>query len=135
MEEMNRDVGLAELKYTQALEGMRHVQRLEATEIGFVMVGYAVIIAGLLNAAEGRLGRLTVRWLAVLSILVGGILIYHFWRRRASYYRHVRRLQEASVALGEPCEIKDSWAGFAIRVAIIVILTVAILLLGGVLGP
>lgn len=135
MEKKQPDKEFAKLKYKQALEGMRHVQRLEATEIGFAAVAYAVVIAGLLNAAEGRLGRLTARWLAVLSILAAGTLVYHFWRRRASYYRHVRRLEEGLAALGEPCEIKHSWAGLSIRVAIIVILTVAVLLLGGVLGP
>ncbi len=134
MSEKEADKEFAKLKYVQALEGMHHVQRLEAIEVGFITVAYAVIIAGLLGAPEGRVGRLTARWLALLSILAAGTLIHHFWRRRASYYRHVRRLEEALAALGEPCEIKDSWAGFSIRVAIILILTVVLLLLGGVVG-
>ena len=135
MPEKEPDREFARLKYVQALEGMRHVQKLEATEMGFAAVAYTVVIAGLLNARQGMLGRAGVRWLAVLSILVAGTLIYHFWRRRASYYRHVGRLEEALAALGEACEIKHSWAGFSIRVAIIAILTLALMFLGGVLGP
>ena len=134
MPEKEADRELAKLKYVQALEGMRHVQRVEATEIGFVMVTYAVVIAGLLNMRERALGH-SGAWLVVIfSVLFAGTLIFHFYRRRASYYRHVRRFEEASATLGEACNIKDSWAGFLIRAGIMVILTVAMVLLANLFG-
>lgn len=111
MTENDRDRDFAKLKYAQSLEGMRHVQKVEAIEIGLVVVAYGIAIAGLLNARPGGLGRSGVWALAIFSVLVAAVLIFHFWRRRESYYRHVKRLEEALRLLGETCNINEKLGG------------------------
>ena len=125
--EQDRD--FAKLKYTQALESMRHVQKLEATEMGFVMAIYGVVIAALIGAPQ-QLVRCRGFWgVASISLPTAGILCYHFGRRRKSFYRHAERLKQACAVLGEPCPIRREQAGFATRVGLILIATLAVILL------
>jgi hypothetical protein len=121
----NPDSEFLRRKYEQNLESMRHVQKLEATEMGFVITAYGILIAGLLNVAAKSPALFGPGLAFVLSILViamAGLFCWHFLKRRKSFYGHRKSLNESLKALGEPFDEKEEWSGHLTRVGMIAIL-------------
>lgn len=135
MENKEPDREFAKLKYQQNLESMRHVQRLEAAEMGFVVTAYGVLIAGLLGLAGKDAAVFSRRWeipmpVGGLVLVMAVVLTCHFRKRRHSFYEHRRRLNEALEVLGEPYSTKQEKAGFRMRLVLIWALTLAVISLG-----
>lgn len=134
MEHKEIDSDFAKVKYEQNLESMRHVQRLEATEMGFVVTAYGVLVAGLLNVAGKDAALFSQHWeilapVCGLGLVMAGVLTYHFRRRWSSFYKHRDRLNEALWLLGEHFGTKKDKAGYRVRILLVWALAIAVVLL------
>ncbi len=132
MPDKEDDKGFAKLKHVQNLESMRHVQKLEATEMGFVVAAYGVLIASLLNVAGKDAAGFSGRWgtlvpVGALVLVMAVVLTCHFEKRKRSFYEHRCRLNKALKVLGEPCSTKVEKAGFRMRLILIWALTLTVI--------
>jgi hypothetical protein len=132
------DASEAERKliHLQYLEGMRHVQSLEATEMAFVVAAFGFLIGGLLSRSEVKP---LVFWVLVAAVsLMASLLAPHFRGRRSTHYwlriQHQRLLNE----LGWVEHIKPAqrWFGFQMRVGMVSVLSTAVIVIAWALsGP
>jgi hypothetical protein len=129
---------LAEMERVQNAEAMRHIQTLEAVEMGFVIALYCALLAGLLSL--GTKGSwLAEPWRArticVAATVVGLLLCWNFCHRWKRYYTYNEYRNTALEALGDPYkenqdfEKKKHLSGLVMRLGVIVFLTLAVILI------
>lgn len=68
------------------LEGMRHVQTLEATEMAFVIAAFGFLVGGLVTRGKEPLGCLAFWVLVGVASSISFLLIRHFRGRRNTHY-------------------------------------------------
>ncbi len=132
----DEEIAREKLKQLDYLESMRHLQTLEATEMGFVIAAYGLVINGLVRAGHSFWASETFRVLFHLSLLLAALLIWHFCARRSTYYWLRDRHHELLKQRGWTHSIKPgrSLFGIAMRVGVIVVLTLAVVLTAGCLS-
>ncbi len=129
----NRQEEKEKLKLLQHTESMRHLQALEATEMGFVIAAFGFLIGALLGrihqASNKRLGCLTFWVLAAVASLTAPLLVRHFRGRRETYYWVRRKYHTILRELGWAEHVKpgESLFGFGMRIGIICTLSVALI--------
>jgi len=121
---MADDQAEKKLKHLQYLEGMRHLQTLEATEMGFAVAACAVLIGRVLAVPSGRLCDSQFWLFTIVASLAAFLLVRHLAGRRKSYYwlraQHHRILNQRRWS--DHIKSDRSRFGFDMRIGIIIIL-------------
>ena len=117
------------LGYTETLESMRHIQRLEAIEMGFVVTAYGILIAGVLNARDSFFSSWGFWVLFILPTPLSGLLFRHFCARRDGYLERRTEFERLHKQLFGAWPGKGrKWFGYLTRLFMITFLALGALL-------